>query len=288
MTFLIGFVTIIACVLGGYILHHGKLIVLYQPTEYLIIVGAAIGSMIIGNPGKVLGGSVKNLKLLFKAGPFKKQDYLDLLAMLFTVCKLMKSKGMLAIESHLENPENSSIFGKYHSFVHHHHAVEFLCDNLRILTMGVDDVYEMEDRMNDELKVHHEEAHRISGAIQTMSEAFPAIGIVAAVLGVIVTMGSINEPPEILGGLIGAALVGTFLGVLLSYGFVGPMARYLGIYFEDEHVYMECIKTVLLSHMKGNAPIISVEMARKKIGSKEKPTFKELEDACNSAGASSE
>ncbi len=279
MRFVIALLIVSGSVIFGYTLHGGNLLILYQPTEYLIIVGAGIGSFIIANSGANIKAVVKSLKYLFRAAPHTKQDYLDLLLLQFKVFKLIKSKGMLAIESHIEDPYSSDIFTEFPSVTKDHHAVDFFCDYLRMVTMGVDNKYVLEDMMEKELDHHHHEKEEIASAVVTLGDAFPAIGIVAAVLGVIITMGSISEPPEILGKLIGAALVGTFLGILLSYGFVGPMGQYLGKYFTVEHAYYQCIKVGLISHVQGDAPAVSVEFARKVIPSYCIPSFKELEDS---------
>lgn len=286
MKFIIGFIITLGCVLGGYVLHHGKLSVLNQPTEFLIIVGAAVGSFVIGNTGNNIKDVMKSMKLLFKGMPFKKKDYVELLVMLYATFKLMRSKGMLEMESHVENPHSSSLFSQYPKFLHNHHALHYLCDYIRLMTIGVDDYYQLEELMEKELDVHRKHGEHLSHAVVNMADAMPALGIVAAVLGVIVTMGSITEPPEVLGGLIGAALVGTFLGVLLSYGFISPMGRYIGEYYADEVKYMACIKTGLLAHVKGNAPAVSVEFARTAISAHEKPEFVEVEQACQSVSSS--
>lgn len=283
MLFIIGAIVVFGCVVTGYTMHGGNLAVLWQPTEFIIIVGAAIGSFLISNPVKVVKKALKSLKLLFKGSPFKKADFQELLVMLYTVFKLMKSKGLLELESHIENPHDSAIFNQFPKFLHNHHAVDFFCDYLRLMTMGIDDHYQIEDQMERDLDSHHLETDRAATAWSNMGDAMPALGIVAAVLGVIVTMGSITEPPEILGHLIGAALVGTFLGVLLSYGFISPISKFLGIYFHDEGVYYAVIKTGLIAHLKGNAPAVSVEFARNTIPGNERPSFKEVEDALNSA-----
>lgn len=283
MKFIIGFIVVIGNVLGGYILHHGKLEVLVQPTEFMIIGGAAIGSFIIGSPGTLIKDVLKSFKLLFKGAPYKKQDYVDLLVLMYAIFKGLRTKGMLAMEQHVENPHGSSLFNSFPKFQHDHHAVNFLCDYMRIMTMGVEDYYTLEELMEKEIAVHKKHGEHISHTIITMADAMPALGIVAAVLGVIVTMGSITEPPEILGGLIGAALVGTFLGVLLSYAFVAPMGRHIGEYYAAQVTYLECIKNALLGHLKGNAPAISVEFARTSITEHEKPDFTEVETACSSA-----
>jgi chemotaxis protein MotA len=284
MLFIAGVITVIGCVLGGYVLHHGNLAVLWQPTEVLIICGAAAGSFMIANPGKIGIRALKSLKYLMKGTPFKKKDYVELLTLMYNCFKLMKSKGMLEMEGHIENPHESTLFSQYPGFIKNHHAVDFFCDYLRIMTMGMEDYYQMDDAMTRDLEVGHEESHKIAGAITNVADAMPALGIVAAVLGVIITMGSISEPPEILGKLIGAALVGTFLGVLLSYGFIAPMGNFLNAYFADDHRYLECIKVGLLSHIKGNAPAISVEFARNSIPSIERPDFATVDAALNNAG----
>lgn len=281
MFFFIGTFVVIGSVIGGYLMHNGKLSVLWQPSEFIIILGAAIGSFIITNPKDLQGAALKSLKKLFKPAPYNKDSYIELLTLLFNVFKVAKTKGMLELEGHIENPSESALFSKYPKFMADHHALDFLCDYLRVLTMGVDNYYQMDDLMNQELELHHKENHDVSHAIVLMGDAMPALGIVAAVLGVITTMGSITEPPEILGGLIGAALVGTFTGVLVSYGFISPMGTYIGKYGDAEAKFLECIKVGIIAHMQGNAPQITVEYIRKNIPSKYRPTFKELEEALN-------
>lgn len=283
MLFIIGFIIVFGSVFGGYTLHGGNLAVLWQPSEVLIIVGAGVGSFIIANPPKSIKATLSSLKYLFKGSPYKKEDYVELLTLQYLIYKLIRSKGMLEIESHIEAPENSALFGQFPGFVKNHHARDFLCDYLRIMTMGVEDQYQIEDLIDADLEAAHHEHHVISHSVVTVGDAFPAIGIVAAVLGVIVTMGSISEPPEILGKLIGAALVGTFLGILLSYGLVGPMGQFLEKYFNDEHQYLMCIRAGILSNLKGNAPAVSVEFARNVIPPRERPDFKTVEDACSDA-----
>ncbi len=283
MKFLIGFLTVIGCVIGGYIWHHGNLSVLWQPSEFLIIIGAAVGAFIIGTPSPLIKAILGSMKCLMKGMPYKKASYVELLTMQYGVYKLMRSKGMLEMEQHIDNPHNSGIFTRYTTFAKNHHAVDFFADYLRLMTMGVDNHYELEDLMEKEVASHRAESQHISHTLATMADGMPALGIVAAVLGVIITMGSINEPPEILGKLIGAALVGTFLGVLLSYGFVGPIARYIGDVLEARVRYLECIKAGLVAYSKGLAPAIAVEYARTSIDVLYKPSFAEVENACGAA-----
>lgn len=275
---IVGFVVVIASVMGGYLLNGGHLGVLWQPFEFLIILGAAVGSFLIGNPKSVVSGVVKSLGLIVKGSRFSKASYLELLAMLYAIFKLAKTKGDLALESHVEKPEESPLFNKFPGFSKDHHLVEFLCDYLRLLTLGTNNAHEMESIIDGEIESHHNELHAVSGSITNMADAMPALGIVAAVLGVIHTMGSITEPPEVLGHLIGGALVGTFMGVLLSYGFFAAFGRSLEQTFNTESMYLTCIKAGLLAHMQGYAPQVSIEFARKILPHSVKPSFKEVEE----------
>jgi chemotaxis protein MotA len=275
----IGAVIVLACVFGGYLASGGHFDVLIQPFEFLIILGAALGAFVISNPMPVLKGVGKGLGAAAKGPPFKKDDYLELLSMQFALFKLAKSKGNLALEQHIENPDESALFAQFPGFAKNHHAVEFVCDYLRLLTLGTENAHEMEALIDSELETHHAEQHAIAGAVQAMADGTPALGIVAAVLGVIHTMGSITEPPAVLGHLIGGALVGTFMGVLLSYGFIGPLASAMNAAFAAEAKYLECVKAGLLAYVAGHPPAVSVEFARKALLSDVRPTFAELEDA---------
>lgn len=281
MLFIIGFIIVFGSVLVGYGGHGGNMAILNQPFEVLIIFGAATGAFIISNPPAVLKGTLKALQLLPKPTPFARQHYLELLMFQFNIFRIVKTKGILEVEGAIEAPHESELFTQFPLFSKNHHAVVFFCDALRLLSMGVDDHYQMDDLLSDELERHHHSHEQISGALTTMADGMPALGIVAAVLGVITTMASITEPPEILGGLIGAALVGTFLGVLLSYGLVGPIAFNIAKRFDAEHQYMECIKAGILAHMQGNAPQVTVEFARKAVPPEFAPTFQEVEDAAS-------
>ena len=254
MFVIIGWVVVTVCVLGGYMALGGKLIVLFQPFELVIIGGAAIGAPITGQPKVVLARAGKAVGAAMKGPKNKKDDYLELLAMLYATFKLAKTKGNLALEQHVENPHDSELFQAFPKFAGNHHAVEFYCDYLRMLTMGSDNPHELESLMDDELDTHHSEDNQVADAMQGMADALPALGIVAAVLGVIKTMGSITEPPEILGKLIGGALVGTFVGVLLAYGFVGPLATSIRATQDANAKYLSCIKAGLLGPHAGPRP----------------------------------
>ena len=279
MLVIIGSIVGLGCVLGGYMAMGGKLGVLWQPFEFVIIFGAGVGALIVGNPKPVLKATLNGFKLAFKGPKYTKDDYLELLSMMYSVFKLAKSKGMLALEQHIEKPEESKLFTQFPKFMADHHAMEFLCDYLRLMTLGSENPHEMESLMDMELDVHHTEDHLTGQALANFGDSFPALGIVAAVLGVIKTMGSISEPPEVLGRLIGGALVGTFLGILLSYGIAAPMAAAAKATMEHDQKYLLCMKAGLLAHLQGYAPAVSVEFARKSLLSNVRPTFYEVEEA---------
>jgi|TARA_R110002072_G_scaffold21750_14_gene76769 chemotaxis protein MotA len=278
---IIGYIIVLGSVLGGY-LPHGSFDILVQPLEVLIIFGAAFGAFLTANPLNVVKRSFSYTLRAMK-GPKKKVAYVELLTCLYAIFRLAKSKGDLALESHVENPESSSLFANFPILTKDHHALEFMCDYLRLLTLGTTNPYELEAVIDQELETHHEEEHAVSDAVQTVGDGLPALGIVAAVLGVIVTMSSVTEPPEILGGLIAAALVGTFLGILGAYGFVAPTASIIKNTVDTDAKYYTCIKAALIGHMQGYAPQVSVEFARKSLPHGLRPSFKELDEALQNA-----
>ena len=278
MFFTIGIVIVFGSVAGGYA-PHGDFRVLWQPFEFLIILGAAVGGFIISNPKEVIFATGKHLGRLLKSAPYNKQDYVDLLCLQFSLFKLAKSKGALALEAHIENPEESTIFANYPAFLKNRDGIDFLCDTLRLITMGTENPHELEAMMDDDIESRKHGAHAVAHAVTQMGDGLPAFGIVAAVLGVIVTMGSISEPPEVLGYLIGAALVGTFFGIFIAYGVVDPIGTYLASFCEAEFKYLECMRSGILAHVQGYAPAISVEFARKTLSGHDRPSFIELEDA---------
>lgn len=274
----IGIVIVFVCVLGGYAMMGGSILVLWQPFEYVIICGAAAGAYVISNPTSVLSKTMPALKEVLAGSPYTKERYIELISLLYSIFKLARTKGMLALESHIENPHDSELFKRFPGVLHDHHALEFLCDYLRILTMGTDNANQLEDLMNEELDTHHEERNQMAGAIQSIADGMPALGIVAAVLGVIKTMGYISQPPEILGKMIGGALVGTFAGVFISYGFVAPLAGAMKLLYEAEAKYYQCMKAGILAHLNGCAPAISAEFSRKALLSNTRPTFTEIDE----------
>lgn len=284
---LVGLLFVFACVFGGYIWAGGKIapILAVLPQEMTIIMGAAIGAFIISNPMYVVKDSLKNLKAFLKPEAHNKDDYIELLSVLYMVFKLARTKGWLALEQHIENPHESELFKQFPGFAHNHHATTFLCDYLRIISLGVENPHEIEALMDEELEtITHHEMHP-SHAVQTMADGIPALGIVAAVLGVIKTMGSITEPPEVLGKMIGGALVGTFLGVFLAYGAVGPAAGALGTLGQSRILYFRCIKVAVLAFLNGAAPQVAVEFARKFLPHHLQPGFLELEEKLNALPA---
>jgi chemotaxis protein MotA len=285
MLLIIGSVVVLASVLGGYAGMGGKLAVLWQPFEAVIILGAGIGAFIVGNPKAVIGRTAKALGHALKGPKYTKDDYLELLSLMYTVFKTAKSKGMLALEQHIENPEDSDLFSEFPTFNGDHHVVSFLCDYLRMISLGTENQHEIEALMDEEIQTHHHEKLQVANAVQSVADALPALGIVAAVLGVIKTMGSITEPPEVLGKLIGGALVGTFLGVFCAYGFVGPMATTLKATYDAEAKYLECMKAGILAYLAGHAPAICVEFARKALMTDVRPSFYEVEEAVSTLTA---
>ncbi|MEQ8964603.1 MAG: flagellar motor stator protein MotA [Azospirillaceae bacterium] len=278
MLLAVGAILVVICTLGGYAAMGGKLGVLWQPFEVVIICGAALGGFVIANSTTVLKGTAKAVGIAAKGSPYTKKAYLDLLSLQYQIFKLAKTKGMLAVEPHIEDPQNSSLFQQYPSILANKAAMTFLCDYLRLITLGTEEPHTLEDLMDEEIETQHGEHSAVANAIQTVADGLPALGIVAAVLGVIKTMGSITEPPEVLGKLIGGALVGTFLGVWLSYGFIGPLASQLKSINDAEQKYFQCIRAGILAHLHGYAPAVSVEFARKALYSNVRPDFYEVEE----------
>ena len=279
MGLIVGIVIVLGCTLGGYTAMGGKLGVLWQPFEAVIIVGAAIGAFVIGNTGDVVKAAGGAIGKTLKGSQYKKDSYVELISLLYQILKVAKTKGNLGLEQHVENPQDSALFQQFPGVLANETAVTFMCDYLRMMTLGSDDPNEMETLMDEEIEVVHHEHSEVAHALQTMADGMPALGIVAAVLGVIKTMGSITEPPEILGKLIGGALVGTFLGVWVSYGFLAPIAAKAQAVYNAEIKYLYCIKAALLAHMHGSPPAVSVEFARKALLTHDRPTFYEIEEA---------
>jgi chemotaxis protein MotA len=278
-----GIVILFACVFGGYLMTGGSLGVVFEalPHEMLTIFGAALAAMIISGSMYSLKKIAGSLGKVISGPTWKTGDYRDLLCLLFLLTKTMKSKGLIALEAHIEKPEDSSIFKRYPRITKDHFALDFICDTLRMMTMSLEDPHQVETAMEKQLEKHHHEALVGANALTAMSDGLPALGIVAAVLGVIKTMGAISEPPEVLGGMIGSALVGTFLGVFLAYGIVGPMGARLKAIVDEDAQFYHVIRDILVAHLHGNAAQVSVEIGRGSVPSEAQPSFAQLEEALN-------
>ena len=277
MFIIIGMVIVFGAVIGGYVMHHGELMVLVQLNEFLILGGAAIGTLIIANPPSVLKACLAQTLGLLKPNPYGAKAYAELLQVLYEIFQKARKDGLVGLESHIENPESSDIFQKYPSFMGNHHAVALLCDTLKVLLTGTVEDHNLAEILDVDLEKHHHEAMLVPHAVTTVGDAMPGFGIVAAVLGVIITMGSIGGAASEIGEKVAAALVGTFLGILLAYGFFNPLAKAMESRIHAEHDYMLCIRTALLSFARGDAPMTAVEFARRNIEPLDRPSFAELE-----------
>jgi chemotaxis protein MotA len=274
---IIGVLIVFGSVVGGYVLEHGNLSLLFQPVELLIIGGAATGAFFISSTPRVFGLVLKSLGSVLAPRSQSKGKYLELLSLLYQLFSKIRKEGLVSIESDIERPEASPIFRKFPSVLANHHMLSFICDNLKVIITANIPPHELDNLMDIEIDTHHHEALIPSHSIAKISDGLPALGIVAAVLGVVLTMAKINEPPAVLGASIGAALVGTFLGVLLSYGLVGPIATNLENQAEEGAVPLQVVKVALVAFVGGSAPQMAVEFGRRAIPDKEKPTFDELE-----------
>jgi chemotaxis protein MotA len=281
MLLIVGYILVIAAAIGTYSI-HGSLAALWMPTEYLAIVGLLIGGFIASNNFKVIKTVLGALPGLFKGSPYNKAYYVDVLALLFELLAKVRKEGLMSIENDVENPDSSPIFSKYPNILRDHHVTEFMTDYLRMMVGGNLNTLEIENLMEQELEAHHHEAEGPAHAVAKSADALPAFGIVVAVMGVVNVMGSVGEPPPVLGKMIGGALVGTFLGILLSYGFVSPVASLLELKAKESSRVYGVVKAVLLASMSGYAPQVAVEFGRKNLPSDARPTFIELEEELKS------
>ncbi len=283
MLVIIGLIFTMCMVFGGFVLAGGKMAPVLKalPLEAMMIGGAAAGSYMVANGGGIAKKGMKGLGHAIKGPKWKPQDYLDLLSLMFLLTKLIKTKGVIALEAHIEDVHESKIFSNFERVSADHHVTDFICDYLRMTTMNFDDPYQVEDVLIKDLEKHHHEESEGAHALAYVGEAFPALGIVAAVLGIIKTMGSIDQPVEVLGAMIGGALVGTFLGILISYTIAAPWAVRLQQVIDEESHFFNVVKDVIISHLHGNAPQISVEIGRKSIPGHLQPTFYELDEVIN-------
>ena len=285
---IIGIVLVFAAVVGGYLMEKGNIHVLMQPAELLIIGGAAIGTLLVANPLHILKDVASRITGVLKGSKFNKQRYLDSLKMMFDLFNKARKEGLVALESDIEEPTKSPIISKYKDFVADHHARDFVCDTMRMAITGGVDPFDVDQMMELDMDVHHHGITQPVAALSTVADALPGLGIVAAVLGVVVTMGALGGPPEEIGHKVAAALVGTFLGILLCYGVVGPLASNMAKLADDEHDYYHVLRVLMLAFMKGTSPILALEVGRRAVPTHVRPSFQEVEKACRKGGASPE
>ena len=279
MFVIIGWVMALGCVFGVFIVHGGNIGVILKalPFEMVTILGAAIGAFLANNQMKVVKATLRGIGRCFKGSKFSKARYMELLALLYDILQKARKEGLMSIEGDVEDPANSPLFQKYPNVGSDHHVTEFITDYLRMMVSGNLNAHEIESLMDNEIETHHQEEHAAVAALQRTAGALPAFGIVAAVLGVVNTMGSVGQPPAVLGAMIGSALVGTFLGIFLAYGFAEPLGGLLEQKVEDASKELQCIKTTLLASMQGYAPQVAIEFGRKVLYSTDRPSFTELE-----------
>ncbi len=277
---IIGIVLVFCAVIGGFLMEKGHLAVLLQPAELLIIAGAATGTLLVANPMHILKGIAAGLMAILKGSRFSRQRYLNTLKMMYQFLNKVRKEGLLAVEADAEKPSESAIFKSYPDFLGDHEAVYFLCDTLRTAITGGVEPFDMDQMMELDMEVHHHAAMQPIDALSTMADALPGLGIVAAVLGVVITMGALGGPPEQIGEKVAAALVGTFLGILLCYGVVGPLSANMRKAAEEQNEYLHVLRVLLLSFLKGSAPMIAVEMGRRAIPAHVRPSFDEMEKSC--------
>jgi chemotaxis protein MotA len=282
---IIGIVVVFGSIVAGYLMEHGNLKVLMQPAELIIIGGAAAGTVLTANPLHILKEIAGGVAGVFGSSKFGKQRYIESLKMMYELLNKARKEGLVALESDIEEPEKSVLLSNYKDFVKNHHALNFVCDTMRMAVSGGVEVFDLDQMLDSDMEVHHHEATEPVSALSTMADSLPGLGIVAAVLGVVITMGALGGPPEEIGHKVAAALVGTFLGILLCYGLVGPLAARMGKISEEEHAFLQVLRVVMIAFLKGIAPIMAVEIGRRSVPGHVRPSFKEVEQACRGGGA---
>jgi chemotaxis protein MotA len=283
---IIGIVVVFGCILAGYLMEHGNVKVLMQPAELIIIGGAALGTVLISNPVHTLKQMISGLLGVFGSSKYTTARYVDSLKMMYELLQKARKEGLVALESDIEEPDKSPLLSKYKDFTKNHHAVAFVCDTMRMAVSGVE-VFDLDQMLEADMEVHHHEANEPVSGLSTMADSLPGLGIVAAVLGVVITMGALGGPPEEIGKKVAAALVGTFLGILLCYGLVGPLAARMGKMAEEEHAFLMVLRVTMIAFLKGVAPIMAVEIGRRMVPGHVRPSFKAVEEACRGAKDSS-
>jgi chemotaxis protein MotA len=284
---IIGILVVFGAIIAGYKMEHGNIRVLLQPAELIIIGGAAIGTVLIANPLHILKRIVQGVVEVFKGSGISKKRYLDLLKMMYELLNKARKEGVMALESDVEEPSKSQIFSKYQDFLKNHHLRDFLCDTMRMAVTGTE-ALELDQLLDLDMEVHHHQSTLPVAALSSMADSLPGLGIVAAVLGVVITMGALGGPPEEIGRKVAAALVGTFLGILLCYGLVGPLAANMAKAAEEERAYLHVLRVVMISFLKGSAPIMAVEFGRRAIPGHLRPSFVEVEKTCRGGGGGQE
>jgi len=280
---IIGIVVVFGAIVAGYLMEKGNLLVLLQPAELIIIAGAAIGTILIANPMHIVKAMGSGALSVFKPSPLGKARYLQTLKMMFEFLNKVRKEGLLSVENDVEKPAESPLFQNYPDFLKNRHATDFLCDTLRMAIIGGVDPFDMDQMMERDMDVHHHGEQAPISALTTVADSLPGLGIVAAVLGVVITMGAIGGPPEEVGHKVASALVGTFLGILLCYGLVGPLSANMSKSAEAHHEYLQVLRVLILAFLKGGAPMIAVEMGRRAIPAHLRPSFDEMEQACKGA-----
>jgi len=277
---ILGIVLVFCAVIGGFLMEKGHLAVLLQPAELLLIAGASIGTLLVANPMHILKGIAAGLMGIMKGSRFSKQRYLNTLKMMYQFLNKVRKEGLLAVEMDVEKPAESALFKNFPDFMADHESLNFLCDTLRTAITGGVEPFDMDQMMELDMEVHHHAATQPIDALSTVADALPGLGIVAAVLGVVITMGALGGPPEEIGEKVAAALVGTFLGILLCYGVVGPLSANMRKSADEQNEYLHVLRVLLLSFLKGSAPMIAIEMGRRAIPAHVRPSFDEMEKNC--------
>ncbi len=277
---IIGIFVVFGAVLGGYLMEHGNMLVLLQPAELIIIGGAGIGTLLIANPPHILKRIATGLPGIIKESKFNKAMYLDSLKMLFELFGRARRDGLVALEADTDDPTKSTVFSKYPAFLNEHQLLHFVCDTMRLVASNAVEAFELDQMVELDMDVHHHDATQPVAALSSVADSLPGLGIVAAVLGVVITMGALGGPPELIGHKVAAALVGTFLGILLCYGLIGPLSAKLAKAADDEHAYLHVLRVAMAAFVKETAPIMAVEVARRAIPGHVRPTFHELESYC--------
>jgi chemotaxis protein MotA len=280
---IIGIVVVFGCVIAGYLMEHGNLRVLIQPAELVTILGAAIGTVLIANPLHILKQIGAGMGGVFAGSKYNKKAYIESLKVMYELLNKARKDGLMALEGDVEEPDKSPLLSKAPAVLKNHHARDFVCDSLRMAITGVD-AFDLDQMLDLDLEVHHHQAALPPTALNTMADSLPGLGIVAAVLGIVITMGALGGPPEEIGKKVAAALVGTFLGILLCYGLIGPIAANMVKLADDEHAYLYVLRVLIVSFLKGTAPIMAVEVARRAVPGHVRPSFKEVEGACRNKG----